>query len=48
MIYIGINPYQFWEKEYPIAIQEKKVDFIGLDFLTESPVTGGTVYYVRL
>ncbi|KAF7430171.1 hypothetical protein PC9H_005871 [Pleurotus ostreatus] len=44
---IAIQGREFWEKEYPIAIQEKKVDFIGLDFLTETPVTGGTVYYLR-
>ncbi|KAF4564063.1 hypothetical protein EYR36_003314 [Pleurotus pulmonarius] len=42
---IAIQGREFWEKEYPIAIQDKKVDFIGLDFLTESPVTNGTVYY---
>ncbi|KAG9218403.1 hypothetical protein CCMSSC00406_0007996 [Pleurotus cornucopiae] len=37
----------YWEKEYPSALQEQKVDFIGFDFLTETPVTGGTVYYLR-
>ncbi|KAF9490914.1 S-adenosyl-L-methionine-dependent methyltransferase [Pleurotus eryngii] len=34
-------------REYPIVISEKKVDFIGFDFLAESPVTNGTIYYVR-
>ncbi|KAF4564045.1 hypothetical protein EYR36_003296 [Pleurotus pulmonarius] len=37
----------YWEKEYPIAIQEQRVDFVGFDFLTEAPVAGGAVYYLR-
>lgn len=39
---------QYWEKEYPSALRKQQVDFVGFDFLTETPVTGGTVYYVSL
>ncbi|KAL4262477.1 O-methyltransferase COMT-type [Pleurotus pulmonarius] len=44
---VAIQGREYWEKEYPIAIQDKKVDFIGFDFLAESPVTDGTIYYLR-
>ncbi|KAF4581786.1 hypothetical protein EYR40_002804 [Pleurotus pulmonarius] len=45
---VAIQGREYWKKEYPIAIQDKKVDFIGFDFLAESPVTDGTIYYVRV
>lgn len=44
---VAVQGREYWAKEYPIAIQEKKVDFIGFDFLTETPVTNGTIYYLR-
>ncbi|KAF7430170.1 hypothetical protein PC9H_005870 [Pleurotus ostreatus] len=44
---VAIQGKEYWEKEYPTAIQDKKVDFIGFDFLAESPVTDGTIYYLR-
>ncbi|KAF4581763.1 hypothetical protein EYR40_002781 [Pleurotus pulmonarius] len=38
---------EYWEKEYPIALREQRVDFVGLDFLKETPAEGGTIYYLR-
>ncbi|KAJ8494380.1 hypothetical protein ONZ45_g13265 [Pleurotus djamor] len=38
---------EYWEKEYPEALKNRRVSFVSLDFLKESPVTGGAVYYLR-
>ena len=36
----------FWPNEYPHALQEHRVEFKPIDFLTESPVCGCDVYFV--
>ncbi|KAG9218402.1 hypothetical protein CCMSSC00406_0007997 [Pleurotus cornucopiae] len=44
---VAIQGKEYWEKEYPSALEEQRVDFVGFDFLTEAPVAGGAVYYLR-
>ncbi|THH00242.1 hypothetical protein EW145_g7114 [Phellinidium pouzarii] len=36
---------QLWGRDYPEGIQEKRVDFVPLDFFTEAPVEGCEIYY---
>jgi tRNA1(Val) A37 N6-methylase TrmN6 len=36
-----------WPKECPEAIKEQRIEFMAMDFLTESPIKGCDVYYVR-
>jgi len=37
----------FWNKEYPQAVEEKRIDFVPLDFFKEGPVKGQKIYYLR-
>lgn len=39
---------EIWPKECPQAIEENRVEFKSLDFLTESPIKGCDVYFVSL
>jgi O-methyltransferase domain len=39
---------QFWTKECPHAVQDKRVDFVAVDFMKEGPVKGHNIYYVRI
>jgi hypothetical protein len=43
---IEIAKKEFWPKEYPKALDEGRIDFKTVNFLTESPVAGCDVYYV--
>lgn len=36
-----------WTKECPQAVEEKRIDFVPLDFFKDIPVKGQNVYYVR-
>jgi hypothetical protein len=37
----------FWTKEYPMAIDEKRIQFIEADFFEPLPVKDQDIYYVR-
>ncbi|KAI9568006.1 O-methyltransferase-domain-containing protein [Boletus coccyginus] len=36
-----------WEKDYPEAVQENRIEFSALDFFTQIPVVGKDIYYLR-
>ncbi|THH16220.1 hypothetical protein EW146_g4386 [Bondarzewia mesenterica] len=38
---------QIWKKDYPVAVEEHRIDFVPFDFLQESPVRGQDIYYIR-
>ncbi|KAL5531045.1 hypothetical protein ACEPAG_3921 [Sanghuangporus baumii] len=38
---------QIWNKELPEAVQHDRVDFVPIDFFTDSPVDGCEIYYIR-
>ncbi|KAA1465913.1 S-adenosyl-L-methionine-dependent methyltransferase [Dentipellis sp. KUC8613] len=37
----------FWEEMNGEAVQQKRIDFVPINFLTESPVSGADFYYMR-
>ena len=37
---------EFWPKKYPEAIEEGRIQFEPIDFLSESPIQGCNIYYV--
>ena len=37
---------EFWPKKYPEAIEEERIQFEPIDFLSESPIQGCDIYYV--
>jgi hypothetical protein len=43
---IEIAETEFWPKEYPEALEQGRITFTPVDFLTESPVASCDVYYV--
>ena len=38
---------EFWPRDCPEAIEEKRIEFQSMDFLTESPIKNCNVYLVR-
>ncbi|ESK82329.1 S-adenosyl-L-methionine-dependent methyltransferase [Moniliophthora roreri MCA 2997] len=38
---------EYWAKEYPQAIKEKKVEFVPFNFLADRAVEGCDVYYIK-
>ncbi|KJA28851.1 hypothetical protein HYPSUDRAFT_33246 [Hypholoma sublateritium FD-334 SS-4] len=38
---------EYWRVENPEAVQNKRVEFVPLDFFTQNPVTYGDYYYIR-
>lgn len=36
-----------WPEQCPAALQENRIEFKAINFLTESPIEGCDVYYVR-
>ncbi|KAI9574085.1 O-methyltransferase-domain-containing protein [Boletus coccyginus] len=36
-----------WEKDYPEAVQENRIEFSELNFFTQIPVQGKDIYYLR-
>lgn len=39
---------EVWPQECPEAIRDQRIEFKAMDFLTEPPIKGCDVYYVRL
>jgi len=39
---------KLWEKEFPEAVEQERVEFVPIDFLNEAPVAGCDFYYLRL
>ncbi|GJJ14270.1 hypothetical protein Clacol_008534 [Clathrus columnatus] len=38
---------QYWNEEYPEAVQEQRVEFIPIDFFKDTPAPGCQFYYLR-
>ncbi|EEC00065.1 hypothetical protein MPER_00075, partial [Moniliophthora perniciosa FA553] len=38
---------EYWAKEHPQAIEEKRVQFVPINFFTDQAVEGCDVYYIK-